>query len=51
MRNENPNSYVMRQFNINSIRKEFAILKEVIGDMTDIWFIYETKIDDTFPLN
>lgn len=51
MWNQNPNGYVMPQFNINSIRKEFAILKEGIGDMIDIWFISETKIDDTFSLN
>ena len=37
--------------NINSIRNKFEMLKEVVGNKTDILLVSKTKLGDTFPLN
>ena len=51
IRKKNPNRIIIAHLNINSIRNKFEMLKEVIGNKTDILLISETKLDDTFPLN
>ena len=42
---ENPNKIVIGHLNINSIRKKFDCLNEIIGVNIDILLISETKIN------
>ena len=51
IREKNPNRIIIFHLNINSMRKKFEKLKEVVGNKIDILLISETKLDDTFPLN
>ena len=51
IRKKNPNGIIIAHLNINSIRNKFEMLKEVIGNKTDILLTSETKLDDTFHLS
>ena len=51
MRKKNPNCILIAHPNINSIRNKFEMLKEVVGNKTDVLLTSETKLDNTFPLN
>ena len=51
IRKKNPNRIIIAHLNINSIRNKFEMLKEAVGNKTDILLISETKLDDTFLLN
>ena len=48
---KNRNRIIIAHLNINSIRNKFEMLKEVIGNKTDILLISETKLDHRFPLS
>ena len=51
IRKKNPNRIIIIYLNINSIRNQFEILKEEIGNKINILLISKTKLDDTFSLN
>ena len=51
IRKKNPNRIIITHLNINSIRSKLEMLKEVIGNKTDILLISETGLDDKFPLS
>ena len=51
IRKKNPNRIIIIYLNVNSIRNKLEMLEEVVGNKTDILLIFETKLDDTFPLN
>ena len=43
--------HTVAQLNINSIRKKFDSLVELIGGKVDVLIICETKLDETFTKN
>ena len=49
IRLKNPNRLIFAHININSLRKKFEMLQEVIGNNTDVLLIFETKLDASFP--
>ena len=49
LRNENPSNIVFCYLNINSVRKEFSDLQEVINGNVNIVSITETKTDASLP--
>ena len=42
---------IIVHLSINSIRSKLEMLREVIGNKTDILLVSETKLDDTFPMS
>ena len=49
IRSKNPNSLIIAQLNINSLRYKFDSLVEILRSHVDILLISETKIDSSFP--
>ena len=49
IRKKNLNRIIIAHLNINSIRNKFEMLKEVIGNRTDILLIFETKLERHIP--
>ena len=45
----NPNKIILGHLNINSIRKKFECLKDIICHNIDILLISETKLNNSFP--
>ena len=41
----------MGHLNINSLRNKFELIKEVFCNNRDVFFVSETKIDESFPNN
>ena len=50
IRQENTNKLVFAHININSLRNKFELLVDQVKGNSDILMIFETKIDDSFPL-
>ena len=50
LRCNNLNKLVLPHLNINSIRNEFKLLSEQVRGNVDVLMVYETKIDDSFPI-
>ena len=50
MRSENNHKLVFDHLNINSIRNKFEFIAEHIKGNIDVLIIFETKIDNMFPL-
>lgn len=48
IRKSNINKLVFEQLNINSFRKEFHILSEMIKGFVDVFMISEKNLDDSF---
>ena len=46
---QNVNRLVIAQLNINSLKRKFDTLKEVIQENIDVLVITESKLDDSFP--
>ena len=51
VRIENPSRVIFGQININSIRKKFDLLMNIIKNQIDIFMISETKIGNSFPIS
>ena len=49
LRNENPSNIIFCYLNINSVRKKFSDLQEVINGNVNIVSITETKTDASLP--
>ena len=49
LRIRNSGNRLIRQLNINSIRKKVDVLPYMIGKKIDILMISESKLNDTFP--
>ena len=50
LRIKNPNKIIIiAHLNINSIRNKFEMLSLLFHGVIDIFMIFETKIDDSFP--
>ena len=49
IRKSNIVKLVFGQLNINSLRKKFDTLSEVIKDFVDVFMTSETKLYDSFP--
>ena len=41
----------MGHLNINSLRNKFELIKEVFLNNKDVFFLSETKLDESFPNN
>ena len=49
LRLKNPNRLIFGHLNINSVRKKFHLLVDIIKNNVDILMISETKLDSSFP--
>ena len=49
IRNSNVNKLTFGHLNINSLRNKFDKLTEMVKGFVDIFLIYESKVDDSFP--
>ena len=49
IRNSNANKLTFEHLNINSLRKMFDQLTEMVKGFVDIFLISESKLDDSFP--
>ena len=49
LRLKNPGRLACAHLNINSLRKKFDLLANIIKDKIDILMIFETKLDSSFP--
>ena len=50
LRSKNRGIIVIGHLNINSLRNKFDALEYIITDNIDILVVYETKLDETFPM-
>ena len=50
MRRETSNNLVFAHINMNSLGNKFALLVDQVKGNMDVLMIFETKIDDSFPL-
>ena len=46
---QNPKNIVIGHINVNSLKSKFDVVEELVQNKVDIWFLSETKIDETFP--
>ena len=46
---KNPNRLIFAHININSLKKKFEMLQEVLRNSIDLLVISETKLDASFP--
>ena len=49
IKSKNPNSLIIAQLNINSLRYKFDSLVEILHSNVDILLLSETKMDSSFP--
>ena len=49
LRLKNSNKVIIGQININSLRKKFELLTEMVRDKVDLLMISETKLNSSFP--
>ena len=49
IRIKNLHRIIIAQININSIRNKFEFLFDAVSENIDILFIFETKLDSSFP--
>ena len=49
VRLNNANRLIISHLNINSLRNNFEVLREIVQDKLDILLISETKADPSFP--
>ena len=49
IRIKNANPLIIGNLNVNSLRNKFQMLEELIKDKSDIFLIFETKLDSSFP--
>ena len=47
---DNPKNLILGHLNINSLRKKFEIMKNIIEDTFDTFLISETKINNSSPM-
>jgi len=48
IRTQNKNKIIFGQLNVNSLRKKFTVLSQIIKN-TDVFLVLETKLDKSFP--
>ena len=49
IRKQYPKNIIMGNLNINSLQNKFELIKEVFFNNIDVFFLSETKLDETFP--
>ena len=49
IRNSNVNKLIFGQLNLNSLRKKFDMVSELIKCFVDVFMISETKLEESFP--
>ena len=46
---KNPKNVIIGHLNVNSLRKKFVVVEELIKNKTDVCLISEAKVDESFP--